>query len=194
MSCYSTSKFVMPSPLSLLQFAMVIWYILCPGPLWSHSYGSWIYNYLFNQCLSLLTLWVLILFMRGVLDTTLCDKVCQWLTAGQWFSPGTPVTSTNKTDRHDYSWNIVESGVKHHEPNLYIMSVNCLITADTYMYEILLKQTEQWYRIGRLYTPMINSTGNSRSSRQTHKFSQDFWISSCSIATISRVGVFFIRP
>ena len=34
-------------------------------------------------------------------DTTLCDKVCQSLTAGQWFSPGTPVSSTNKTDRHD---------------------------------------------------------------------------------------------
>jgi hypothetical protein len=27
----------------------------------------------------------------GVLDTTLCDNVCQWLAAGQWFSPGTPV-------------------------------------------------------------------------------------------------------
>jgi len=33
--------------------------------------------------------------------TTLCDKVCQWLVAGLWFSPGTPVSSTNKTDRHD---------------------------------------------------------------------------------------------
>ena len=30
----------------------------------------------------------------------LSDKVCQWLTAVQWFSPGTPVSSTNKTDRH----------------------------------------------------------------------------------------------
>jgi hypothetical protein len=38
---------------------------------------------------------------RGVLDTTLCDKVSQWLTASRWFSPGTPVFSTNKTDRHD---------------------------------------------------------------------------------------------
>ena len=37
----------------------------------------------------------------GVLDTTLCDKVCQWLATGQWISPGTPFTSTNKTDRHD---------------------------------------------------------------------------------------------
>jgi len=27
-------------------------------PSWSSSYGSWIYNYLCNQCLSLLKLWV----------------------------------------------------------------------------------------------------------------------------------------
>ena len=24
-----------------------------------------------------------------------------WLVAGRWFPPGTPVSSTNKTDRHD---------------------------------------------------------------------------------------------
>ena len=38
---------------------------------------------------------------RGVLDTTLCDKVCQWLVTGRWFSSGTPVSSTNKTNHHD---------------------------------------------------------------------------------------------
>jgi hypothetical protein len=32
---------------------------------------------------------------------TLCDKVCQWLARGRWVSPGTPVSSNNKTDRHD---------------------------------------------------------------------------------------------
>jgi len=32
---------------------------------------------------------VRILLRRGVLDITLCDKVCQWLAAGVWFSPGT---------------------------------------------------------------------------------------------------------
>jgi hypothetical protein len=37
----------------------------------------------------------------GVLDTTLCDKVCQLLATGRWFSPGTPVSSTNKSDHHD---------------------------------------------------------------------------------------------
>ena len=35
------------------------------------------------------------------LDTALCDKVCQWLATGRWFPPGTPVSSTNKTDLHD---------------------------------------------------------------------------------------------
>ena len=67
-------------------------------PSWPWSYDSWIYNYLCNQCLSPLMLWVRIPFRRGVLDTTLCDKVCQWLATGRWFSP---VSSTNKTDRHD---------------------------------------------------------------------------------------------
>ena len=38
----------------------------------------------------------------GVLDTTLCDKVCQWLVSGQWFSQcTTPISSTNKIDRHN---------------------------------------------------------------------------------------------
>jgi hypothetical protein len=65
-------------------------------PSWSSwSHGSWIYNYLCNQCLSPLTLWVRIPLRRGVLDTTLCDKVCHW------FSPGTPVSSANKTECHD---------------------------------------------------------------------------------------------
>jgi hypothetical protein len=34
----------------------------------------------------------------GVLDTTLCDEVCQLLATGRWFFPGTPVSSTIKTD------------------------------------------------------------------------------------------------
>jgi hypothetical protein len=40
-------------------------------------------------------------FLFKLLDTTLCDKACQLLAVGQWFSPDAPVSSTNKTDRHD---------------------------------------------------------------------------------------------
>ena len=36
--------------------------------------------------------------LRDVLDTSLCDKVCQWLATALWFSP---VSSTNKTDGHN---------------------------------------------------------------------------------------------
>jgi cobalamin-dependent methionine synthase I len=36
--------------------------------------------------------------------------------AGQWFSSGTLVSSTNKTDLHDITDNFVESSVKHHKP------------------------------------------------------------------------------
>jgi hypothetical protein len=33
----------------------------------------------------------------GVLDSTLCDKVCQWLAIGRWFSPYTTVSSLDDT-------------------------------------------------------------------------------------------------
>jgi hypothetical protein len=63
------------------------------------SYGSWIYNYLRNHCLSPLMLWIRISIRARC--TTLCDKICQCLATGLWFSPGPPVFSTNKTDHHD---------------------------------------------------------------------------------------------
>jgi hypothetical protein len=60
------------------------------------SFGSWIYNYLCNQCLSSQILWVWISIRARC--TTLCDQVCQWFAAVQWFSP---VSSFNITDHHD---------------------------------------------------------------------------------------------
>ena len=38
---------------------------------------------------------------RGLHNTILCDNACQRLAAGLWFSPCTPVSSTNKANRHD---------------------------------------------------------------------------------------------
>jgi hypothetical protein len=59
----------------------------------------WIYNYLWNQCLSPLMLWVRISIRARC--TTLCDKVCQWLATGRCFSVGPRVSSINKTDCHN---------------------------------------------------------------------------------------------
>ena len=69
--------------------------ILGPSWSWSYTHGSWIYKYLCNQWQSPL-MWVRISIR--VRYATLCDKVCQWLTTGQWF---TPRSSINKTDCHD---------------------------------------------------------------------------------------------
>ena len=33
--------------------------------------------------------------------STLCERVFQRLATGQWFSPGAPISFTNRTDRHD---------------------------------------------------------------------------------------------
>jgi hypothetical protein len=68
------------------------------GSSWSWSYGSWIYNYLCSQCLLPLTLWAQIPLRWGVLNTTLCDRVCLWLAAV--FS-GFPHQQTNKVDRYN---------------------------------------------------------------------------------------------
>jgi hypothetical protein len=154
------------------------------GPSLPWLCGSWIYKCPCNQCLSSLMLWARILIRARC--TTLCDKVCQWLATDGWFSPGTPVSSTNKTQgriqdfklrgaqlnnlrraeggakfvgvfrvkNHDftpnnhifsnfrggppppwirpwiwpprYNWNIVESGVKHHQTNTILYYVHFL--------------------------------------------------------------------
>jgi hypothetical protein len=52
---------------------------------WAWSYGSWIYNYLCNQCLSSPMLWAWISIRARC--TTLCDKVCQWLRQVGGFLP-----------------------------------------------------------------------------------------------------------
>jgi hypothetical protein len=70
------------------------------GSSWSWSYGGWIYNFLCNQRLSPHCEFESCSW-RGVLDTTLCHKVWQWLAAGRLFSPDSPVSSINKNDRHD---------------------------------------------------------------------------------------------
>ena len=46
-------------------------------------------------------MWVCIPLRWGVLDTTLCDKVCQWLATGLCFSPFISISFTNKTGCHN---------------------------------------------------------------------------------------------
>ena len=58
------------SSICLKVFQTSVEYLWLSWPWW---YGSCIYNYLCNQCLSPLKLWIRIPLRRCVLDTTLCD-------------------------------------------------------------------------------------------------------------------------
>jgi hypothetical protein len=71
------------------------YFLSVTGPSWSWSYGSWIYNYPSNQCLSPLKLEFEPRSWRCVIDTTLCDTVCQLLAVVFC------LYSTNKTDSND---------------------------------------------------------------------------------------------
>ena len=64
---------------------------------------------------------------------TASDKAYQLIAHDRWFSPGTPASSTTKTDHHDIrcSWNIAENGVKHQKIK---QSIKSLFLLDTKMY------------------------------------------------------------
>ena len=96
-----------------------------PSCLW--SYGSWIYNYLCNQCLSPLMLWVRISIRARC--TTLCDNVCQWLETGRWFSP---ISETNKTDVQDIAELLLKVALNTIKPNQALFIICPSITASDY--------------------------------------------------------------
>jgi hypothetical protein len=59
------------------------------GMSWSWSYGSWIYNYLWNQCLSPLKLWVRIPLMARCTRYSMWNKIlnikpCMGQISGTW--------------------------------------------------------------------------------------------------------------
>jgi hypothetical protein len=107
------------------------------GLSWPWWIGSWIYNYLCNQWLSPLILWDQIPLRRGVLDTILCDKVCQWLTlvTGRWFFLGIPVSSTNKPIRHNIAEILLEVALN---------TINQTLTASVHK---LMLQVKSWWQL-----------------------------------------------
>jgi hypothetical protein len=49
--------------------------------------------------------------------TATSDKVYQLLAHGQWFSPGTPASSTTKTGRHYIAEILLKVALKHQKSN-----------------------------------------------------------------------------
>ena len=105
---------------------------------WLWWCGSSIYNYLCNHYISPLKVnefesrsW------RCVLDTTICDEVCQWFATGRWFSPGTSVSSTNKTDRYDLNEIVLKVTLNIiNQPTNMEAITSCLSESDVSLYII----------------------------------------------------------
>jgi len=117
-----------------LHMTRCTWYnLMWERASWPWSYGSWIYYYLCNQCLSPLRLWVQILIRARC--TTLCDKVFEWLGTNLCFSLGPPVSSTNKIDRHDIAEILLKvalNTIKQTNKN-NLMWLNLSVTGDRTM-------------------------------------------------------------
>jgi hypothetical protein len=60
----------------------------------------------------------------------LCDKFCQWHSAGRWFSPGTPASFTTKTGRHDIAEILLKVALKHQKSNIRFTPVQVKINND----------------------------------------------------------------
>jgi hypothetical protein len=90
----------------------------------------------FTICLSPLMLWVWISIRARC--TTLCNKVCQWLATGRWFSPGPPVSCTNKTDYHDISEILLKVALNTiKQSNKHLFAQHCSLREITRMYNLL---------------------------------------------------------
>ena len=110
------------------MFDLYRFLITIKGPSWPWSYGSWIYNYLCNQCRPPPILWVRISIKARC--TTLRDIVCHWLAKRRWFSPDLPVSSTNKTDRHDITEILLKVALittQQTNKQYYIMITSCSV-------------------------------------------------------------------
>ena len=112
---YHGYRYIYQERVRILLSGLTPPYFSDPGSGYPFSIGcwggrrGWIYNYLCNQCQSSLTLWVRISLRRGVLDSTLCDKVCKWLATGWWFCLATLVSppiklTANIKQKHCRKW------------------------------------------------------------------------------------------
>ena len=106
----------------------MFWFFLQQGSLWPWSYGSWIYKYMCNQCLSPLTLWVQISYMARCAQYNI-----MWLSLSVTCASSVVFFGYSGILRHynwppQYNWNIVKSGVKQHNSNHDPSSFNMIWT------------------------------------------------------------------
>ena len=106
--------------------------------------------------------------------TILCDKVCQGLATGRWFSPRPPVSSTNKTDHHDITEILLKvalSIIKQTNINIpvrFIFTSSCLWEGACLIYVICVCLC---IVVSRTYCVVLCFSFSSSCVRHVHSFS-----------------------
>jgi hypothetical protein len=71
-------------------------------------------------------------------DVVSSNLVWQLLATGQWFSRGPPVSSTNKTDRHDITEILLEVALNNIKPTNQTIPYNITILCSIFDLRILM--------------------------------------------------------
>jgi hypothetical protein len=61
---------------------------------------------------------------------TASDKAYQLFAHGQWFSPGSPASSTTKTGHHDIAEILLKVALKHQKSKSFIVFISVLLLGD----------------------------------------------------------------
>ena len=94
----------------------------------------------------------------GVLDTTLCDKVCQWL------SSNIPVSSMNKTDRNDITEILLKvalNTITLTPMQIYSMMLKLLLLTEIVYFFFWPLCCLFFFDIRILITPLVSSNSSS---------------------------------
>jgi hypothetical protein len=108
-------------------------------------------------------------------DTTLCDKVCQWLVTGRWFSQGTLVSSTNKTDCHNITEILLKVALT------FSIIIDDRPTATSHYISILINRVYHLVWVGfKLTTSVVRGTGCTgpevKTQKCMHKYYPDMYL------------------
>jgi hypothetical protein len=125
--CYTIAEILETKIFTCSFQCPYIKYTLCfiQGMSWPWSYGRWIYNYLCNQCLSPLMLWVWVT-IRAKCTTFDSDRSVVFSTSSAFLH--------QQNWPSQYNWNNVESGVKNHQTNNILSIYTNSLYINIYIY------------------------------------------------------------